>query len=127
MNSTVEVFIDGGSIGTVVAAEGTFSFDHSETSLATGTYALTAKATDAAGNTSAESAAFTLEVDITAPDAPEVTGISVDSAVTDGITNDQGLVINGSAEVNSTVEVFIDGGSIGTVVAADGTFSWIAR
>ncbi len=123
-NSTVEVFIDGVSIGTTAAdGLGDWTFDHTGTALAEGTYSVTATASDTAGNTSAASAAMPLEVDTTANAAPAVTGISDDTGATDGITSDGTLNITGTAVANSSVEVFIDGASIGTTTA-DGSGNW---
>ena len=62
--STVEMFIDGISIGTIVtdAATGFFTFDYSGTTLADGTYTFTAQATDIANNTGDLSSPFTITV-----------------------------------------------------------------
>jgi len=62
--STVEVFIDGVSIGTVVtdADNGFFTFDYTGTTLADGTYTFTAQATDIAMNTGALSAGFSITI-----------------------------------------------------------------
>ena len=53
-----------------------------------------------------------MTIDTVAPAAPVVTGITNDSGSSgsDGITNDQTLVISGTAEANSTVSVSVDGG-----------------
>ena len=62
--STVEVFIDGTSIGTIaVANSGFFTFDHTGTTLADGVYNITVTATDAATNTSPVSNTLTIEID----------------------------------------------------------------
>ncbi|KDR59107.1 hypothetical protein APPUASWS_001105, partial [Arthrospira platensis str. Paraca] len=110
--STVEVFLDGNSIGTATAdGDGNWTFTPA-TALAEGEFSFTASATDAAGNTSDESTTVSLTVDTSAPDAPEIT--------TSDITNG---VIEGTAEPGSTVEVFLDGNSIGTATA-DGDGNW---
>ncbi len=64
-------------------------------------------------------------VDLTAPAAPVVSSISDDTgnSATDEITNDQTLFIHGTAEADSTVEVYLDASSIGTTVA-DGSGNW---
>ncbi len=82
-------------------------------------------AQDAAGNDNTAATQFGIQADLTAPAAPVITGISDDTGTdnTDGITSDNTLIFNGTAEANSTVEVFIDGGSIGTTTA-DGTGNW---
>ncbi|AUM11349.1 Ig-like domain-containing protein [Ketobacter alkanivorans] len=124
-NATVEVFIDAGSIGTTTAdGSGNWSYDHTGTTLADGSYAITATATDTSGNASAASSAFNITVDTGAPGAPSVTAITADTGTAgDGITSDNTLVISGTAEANATVEVFIDAASIGTA-SADGSGNW---
>src|SRR5690606_40687436 len=70
--STVEVVSDGGSQWTTIAdGGGGWSFTPSSASWARA-HGITAKATDAAGNTSDESAAVTLVIDATAPIAPSI-------------------------------------------------------
>ncbi|NJL22549.1 MAG: hemagglutinin, partial [Leptolyngbyaceae cyanobacterium SM1_3_5] len=142
-NSSVEVFLDGTSIGTVAAnSTGNWSLNHTATPLADRTYIATATATDAAGNTATSSNA-TIVVDTAVPNAPIVTSISTDTgaSTTDGITSDRTLTINGTAEANSTVEIFQGVTKIGTVTTnasgvwsydytgttlADGTYSFTA-
>ncbi|PAU80450.1 hypothetical protein CK501_08365 [Halovibrio salipaludis] len=123
-NASVEVFIDGTSIGTTTAnGSGNWSFDHTGTPLADGDYTVTAQATDTAGNTSSVSAAQTVTIDTTIAD-PTVDSITEDTA-TDGdqITSDDTLIFNGTSEANASVELFIDGTSIGTTTA-DGSGNW---
>jgi subtilisin-like proprotein convertase family protein len=125
-NATVEVFLDGGSLGTTVAdGDGDWIFDHTGTALGDGSFAIKAQASDGLGNTSALSAAFAITIDTAAPAAPAITGIAGDTggSAADGITNDATLVISGTAEANDAVEVFLDGGSLGTTVA-DGLGNW---
>ncbi|MCK0158976.1 Ig-like domain-containing protein, partial [Cellulophaga sp. F20128] len=125
-NTSVEVFINGVSIGSTTAnGSGNWSYDHSGTTLGDASYVITSQATDAAGNISPLSTDFPFTVDTTDPAAPVVTSISDDSgAITnDGITNDNTLIFTGTAEPNASVEVFIDGVSIG-FVTADGSGDW---
>src|SRR5690606_37506910 len=83
-----------------------------------GTYSITAKATDAAGNTSDESAVVKLVIDATAPGAPSIVSPS------DGnVSADTTPTISGTAEADSVVEVFRDGQSQGTT-AADENGDW---
>ena len=121
----VEVFVDAVSVGTTSAdASGNWSFDYSGTSLSDGNYAITASTTNLGGYESTASSALNVTIDATAPNAPVVSGISTDTNVsTDEITSDATLVINGTAEANATVEVFIDAGSIGSTTA-DGSGNW---
>ncbi|MAA61080.1 MAG: hypothetical protein CMK79_13145, partial [Pseudomonadales bacterium] len=124
-NASVEVFIDAGSIGTTTAdGSGNWSFDHTGTTLSDGSYAITAAATDASGNTSATSSALNITIDTSAPTAPAVTTITDDTGTaSDGITSDNQLIITGTAQANASVDVFIDAGSIGTT-SADGSGNW---
>ena len=70
-DSTVEVFRDSASLGTTsVDGSGNWNFDDTGTTLSDGTYGFTAKATDAAGNTSLESAPLSVVVDTQLPPAP---------------------------------------------------------
>ncbi|WP_421976653.1 MBG domain-containing protein [Roseivirga seohaensis] len=125
-NASVEVFVGGNSIGNTTAdGSGNWTYDHTGSSLTEATHSITAKATDAAGNESIESTALSVTVDITAPSAPVITGISNDTGVSDsdGLTNDDEIEIHGTAEANSTVEVFIDNNSVGTI-DADASGNW---
>ena len=66
--STVTIYLDSASLGTTTAAaNGIWYFNNKSTALEEGTHALTAKATDSAGNTSSESSAYSLIIDVTAP------------------------------------------------------------
>ena len=125
-SSPVEVFIDGVSIGTTTTnAQGTWLFDYNGTSLDEGEYVITAKTFDAAGNKSSASSEQTLIIDLTSPDAPVISGlVTGEGAVNPNeITTDSTLIFAGTAEMNSEVEVFINGSSVGTV-DADGSGDW---
>ena len=119
-NSSVEVFIDGISIGTTTAdGAGDWTFDHTGTTLADGPYSITAQATDVALNVGAVSVGSALTVDTTAPVAPTIDSVSTDSgdSATDEVTNDNTPTITGTAEAGSFVEVSLDAVTIGTVTA----------
>ncbi len=116
-DSTVEVFIDGASVGTTTA-DGTGAWTLTPTTpLADGDHTVTATATDAVGNTSPESTPVTVTVDTTA-DPPVITSPADGSS-----TNDSTPTITGTAEPGASVEVFVDGTSVGTATA-DGTGAW---
>jgi hypothetical protein len=69
----------------------------------------------------------TYTIDKTFPTAPTITGITSDSGTSssDGITSDPTLVLNGTAEANSTVSVTLIGtGVIGTTADASGNWSY---
>ena len=71
-------------------------------------------------------AVFNIEFDITPPESPKITSISDYSCDGDtSQTGDNTLMIFGSANPNTTVEVFINKISIGTTTAnAEGNFSY---
>jgi len=108
-DARVELFDGTTSLGTTTAnASGAFSLD---VTLAAGVRSITAKATDAAGNVSAASAALAITVDVTALAAP--TGLDLaaaddtGSSNSDNVTNqNSGLTITGQAEANARVELF---------------------
>lgn len=110
-NSSVEVFIDGTGIGSANAdGNGDWTFDHTDTTLADAVYNVTAKATDTAGNTSAESAVLTVTVDTTAPAAPGLDLVaSTDLGIsnTDNLTSGNMLSFEGTAEAGSIINIFL--------------------
>uniref|UniRef100_UPI0024687FD0 Ig-like domain-containing protein n=1 Tax=Chromohalobacter sp. 48-RD10 TaxID=2994063 RepID=UPI0024687FD0 len=87
---------------------------------------VSATATDAAGN---KSEPTTQTVDATAPDAPVIANATDDvEPLTDDLTsgdstNDLTPTLTGTAEANSTIEIFQNGTSVG-MVNADGDGSW---
>jgi len=84
-----------------------------------GTYELTIKAVDAAGNESLSEATVQFDIDQTAPDAPIITALAP-------FINAVKPEITGTAEAGSKVELFRNGVSIADniVVAIDGTWSF---
>jgi hypothetical protein len=111
-NSTVKVFAGDTSLGTAaVFAHGAAHF-LPRVPLANGSHTLTARATDAAGNVSAESAGLTLTIDDSEP-MPWTPGAPDLVAATDtGLHNDDNVTalpwptFTGTARPGSTVEVF---------------------
>ena len=125
--STVDVFINGDLAGSAtVSVPGIWTLDYSATELADGTYAVTARAADNAGNQSPLSPAFSLRIDTLAPAAPVLTGISDDTGVSgaDGVTSDRTLLISGTAEAGAAIEVLVDGVVAGST-SADGDGNWV--
>src|SRR5205814_2816501 len=109
----------------VANGSGAWSFDYTGTTLAQGNYTFTATATDTAGNVSPVSGTFAVTVDTAAPSAPVVSGVIADSgsSSSDGITNDSTLIIQGTAEANSSVAVKLNASTIGTVTT-NGSGNW---
>lgn len=125
--SSVELFNGSTSLGKVdVGTNGIFTLD---ISLSSGDHNITARATDAAGNTGSASSALKITIDTTAPAA--ATGLDLATAddtgesSTDNVTRlTTGLTISGTAEAGAKVELFAGTISLGTAtVANNGTFS----
>ncbi|MDH2422301.1 Ig-like domain-containing protein, partial [Cobetia litoralis] len=121
---------NGDSVGTGIAEDdGTFSIEL-DPSQQDGE-ALTATATDPAGNTSSSSTPATVDTstDSTAPNTPTIAAATDDveaitGALKDGdSTNDTTPTLGGTAEVGSTVTVSLDGEVIGTTTA-DSNGAW---
>ena len=122
-NSTVKVYDGSTLLGTATAnANGVWSFTTG--TLGNGGHVFTATATDAAGNTGTASPVLNMTVDTTAPVAPTLNSISPDSGtVGDGITNATVVTLNGTAEANSTVNVY-DGATLLGTATANGSGVW---
>jgi hypothetical protein len=134
-NSAIKVFDGTTQVGTATTnSSGAWSVTTS--ALSSGSHALTAKATDVAGNVSAASTAIHPVIgsgtsgstgsgtSTTAPAAPKIATFSTDSGVAgDHITSDKTLTLAGTAAANSTVKVF-DGKTQLGVVTADASGAW---
>jgi nitrous oxidase accessory protein NosD len=121
--STVTLYDTNGAtvLGSGIANTTTGAFSITTSALSDGTHNIAAKATDAAGNTSTASTAYSVVVDTTAPGAP--TGLSLDATTDsgtqgDGITNFPQVKIDGTAEPGSRVTLY---DSNGTTVLGSGT------
>lgn len=125
----ITLYENGTVIGTTTAQpDGAWSV--STSTLTSGTHVITAVATDAAGNGSPNSTAFTLTVDTTAPQTPILTSVVDDVAggatgnLANGqITNDNRPTLNGTAEAGSVVSIY-DGGTLLGVTTADAGGAW---
>lgn len=115
--STVTVFIDGVSAGTVVA-NGAGAFTFTPAVLVDGTHVVSATARDAAGNTSPMSAFNVFTVDTTPPPAPVIL-----TPTNNGTVGSATPTFTGTAEPGSTVALTVDGMMLGTVTA-DATGAW---
>jgi hypothetical protein len=134
-NSKITVYDGTTVVGTgTTNSSGTWNITTS--ALSTGSHALTAKATDAAGNVSAASQSISSVISAptsgspapgtSGPVAPVITSFSRDSGtVGDHVTNDKTLTLTGTAAANSTVNVFDGSTKIGTATAnSGGTWSF---
>ncbi len=130
--STVKIYDQNGLLGEVTAkADGTWSFSPTA-KLPEGEHRFHMTATDKAGNTSAASDDFVLNLDYTAPDASKVSitdvvddfGSVTGSVTSGGKTDDNTPLIKGTgAEAGNTITVYNGDKVIGTAkVQADGTW-----
>ena len=134
--STISIYSDNPSstllATATVAGDGSYTVDIPGP-LASGSHNITVTATDTAGNTSPASAAFSLQIDSSAPGTPGAapTFASADdsgSSNSDGITNQNtNLTFTGTAgtvEASSTVTIYDNGTAVATVTAAgDGSYT----
>jgi large repetitive protein len=121
--STVTVYDGTTKLGTAVAdANGAWTYTLGI--LSDGGHALTATATDAAGNVGAPSAALAFTVDTQAPIAPTALA---DAAIVNGFVNASNdtasQALTGTAEAGSTVTVYDGTTALGTATA-DGSGAW---
>ena len=118
--SLVTIYDNGVAIGSVIATNGNWTFTPT-VPLTNGSHTLTATATDAAGNESAPTTGF--ELDIVAggaPDAPAITSVVDDQGATQGAigqnqyTDDAKPTINGTGAAGHVISVFANGELLGT-------------
>ncbi|MDB5388747.1 MAG: hypothetical protein JWM11_4393 [Planctomycetaceae bacterium] len=118
--SLVTIFRDGVNVGTVSANNsGTWTFDYTKVTLTDGTYSFTAKAVDAAGNTSNLSAPMLATVD----NAIAASSISYVTKTT-ALLLLSSLNVQGTAGAGSSVRVFLNGFQLGTVTV-DSQGNWL--
>lgn len=126
--STITLYDNGVKIGTTQVTNGSWSF--TSPTLATGSHAITVTATDAMGNVSAPSTAYTVNVDTTAPRVPVIQSVTDDTTPSTGVlangqsTNDTQPTFQGTAEPGATVTLYDGGLAVGSVVVGtDGSWS----
>lgn len=122
----VELYLNGQMAGSsLVRDDGSWMLDYSVISLAPGTYVCTLNAVAADGDALASAAPFIFTYDPSAPVAPVISGITQDTATPlDGITSDNTLLISGTAEAGSTLELFLNTVLIASV-PVDGAGNWM--
>ncbi|WP_182422141.1 Ig-like domain-containing protein [Aureimonas sp. ME7] len=128
--STVTLYdTDGATVVATAQVNGIGEWSAANSALAEGAHTLTAKATDAAGNTSTASDGLNVTIDTTAPAAPSTPSLAAasDSGVSssDHVTNVATLTFSGSAQAGATVILYdTDGSTVGATVArGDSTWS----
>ena len=123
--ATVTIYSDGVAVGSGVATGGNYSIALG-TALADAAHSITAKASDAAGNTGVASGVLTLTIDTTAPAAPSLPALdaATDSgAAGDNLTDFARPRLDGTAESGATVTIYSDGVAVGSGVATGGNYS----
>ena len=120
--NSVVVLYDGTTwLGTASAnSSGAWSFTTG--ALADGTHSFSATATDLQGDTSAASAALTVQVDTVAPGVTANLSNDTGSSSTDKITSSAAL--SGSGDANAMVHFTVDGHAVATTATADASGAW---
>jgi peptidase M10/serralysin-like protein/Big-like domain-containing protein/matrixin len=121
--STVSIYDGATLLGTAIAS-GSGAWTFTTGALADATHSFTATASDVAGNVSTASMALSVTVDTLAPGAPTISSYSTDSGTLgDGITNDNTLLLTGTASAGSTVSIY-DGATLLGTATASGSGAW---
>jgi VCBS repeat-containing protein len=121
-NSTVNLFDGLTKVGTG-HADGSGAWTVTTSTLSEGAHNLTAIDTDTSGHTSAASTAFGVTIDTHAPGAPTMAAYSPAGTAVGSNTTVADLILKGTAEANSTVDIFDGGKQIG-VATASNTGAW---
>ncbi|MDX2100911.1 MAG: Ig-like domain-containing protein, partial [Alphaproteobacteria bacterium] len=117
---------DGTTALGTATADGAGAWSITSTTLASGTYTLTAKATNAADEISGASTGVSITIDTTAPSAPAglvLAPLSDTGIAGDAITTDASPEVTGTSEAHATVRLFEGMTHIGSATA-DGTGAW---
>jgi Matrixin/Bacterial Ig-like domain len=124
----VSVTLNGVVLGdTTAGSNGDWSYNNTAMTLPNGTYAITAQATDIAGNISPVSAPFNATIETV--NAPVIAGASLTTTHVGLLgflglgPTQQSLSIVGTAPANDNVQVYLDGTLLGTA-AANGQGGW---
>ncbi|AAQ58142.1 conserved hypothetical protein [Chromobacterium violaceum ATCC 12472] len=124
--STVTIYVDGVAVDTTTAnGSGAWSYNF-VSSLADGSHAISVMASSGGVNSSVSSS-YGVVIDTAAPAAPNGLALTAatdtGSSSSDGKTSNNQPTVQGTAEANSTVTVYVDGTAVGTATA-DGSGAW---
>lgn len=107
-------------------ASGNFTVSVDVSTLADGPLTIVVSSTDGSGNVSTDTINVTL--DQAAPGVPAVTALADDDGplATPGVTNDNTIVVSGTASEAGPIEIFANGSSVGTGTAtSDGSGGFV--
>ncbi len=125
--SAVKVYLNGSTTPKYTAvANASGQWSVAVGALANGAYSYTATATDAAGNTSASSAALKFTVDTIAPSAPTIGDSAIQNGVVSQANDTASQALAGTAAAGSSVRVYLNGSTTPkytTVANASGQWS----
>ncbi len=125
--SLVRLYANGTEVGDVRADATTGAWSIASSTLADGAYAITATATDLAGNTSLASSGLSITIDTTAPATPAAPTLTAASdsgrSDSDDITNVNTPTFTGTAEAGSLVRLYANGTEVGFAFATGGNWS----
>lgn len=114
--STIQVFEGSQIASTTTAGNGVWT---TSAVFGAGSHAISARARDAAGNTSTASLTTTFTVDLTAPGAPVISSPAAGAVLAPSQT-----VVSGSSEAGATILLYRYGSVVATTIAAfDGSWS----
>jgi Ca2+-binding RTX toxin-like protein len=117
--STVALYNNGNQVGTTTTADGFGNWHIKGIALTDGSdYSFTAKATDAAGNTSGASSALAFHDDQTAP---------VVSFTSEVSGNGGKVILGGTSDTAGSVNIYDNGALIGTTSVSNGAWSFTSN
>jgi len=115
---SVDIIVDGTKVATVTADAVTGAYSYTTADLADGRHVITAKATDAVGNTATVKTGYiTIDTTVGKPTIDLTAASDTGKSSTDNITKDASVVVTGNAEAGATVTVFDGSTALGTAVA----------
>ncbi len=124
-DSTVKLFEGATQRGSGIATGGSYTITTS--ALSAGAHSIKANTTDVAGNTSTDSSALSITIDVTAPAAPSAPDLAALSDTgtsnTDNITKDDTPDLQGTAVSGSTVKLFEGATLLGSGAATGGNWT----
>jgi Bacterial Ig-like domain/Bacterial Ig domain len=121
-NSTVAISDGTSKIGTATV-NGSGAWSYTTSALSDGNHSLTATDTNSAGHTSSASSALAVTIDTHAPAAPTMAVYTEGGTAISATTTADDFLLKGTAEANSTVNVFDGGKQVGTATT-NGSGLW---